>query len=224
MNKAVILLSTVSLALLATLVLRSQRAGAQLESAQREMSSVSNQLSEAQIKVNHQERMNAALQTRLGEREAGLAGLSNSVAQLRATLGQVRAELELARAEIPPAIARGEGFAAERDGFSNRVSEIAALLHEQAKQLREARERTVAVQSELAALSHRLAGEQAERTRLENLLTDPAALQARLAEARRAPAATEKAMSSRKPDYHLPLQLEADGSVVLAPVAKTSGN
>ena len=155
MKKIVLLLVVACAALLATHVWRAKRADALLETAQKETLTVSNQLSETQMKVNHQERMNAALRSQLAERESNLADWSNTVAQLRATLATTRAALDTARAEIPPAIARSDTFAAERNGFSNRVQEVEATLRQQETQLREAREQTVAEQSELAAVSHR---------------------------------------------------------------------
>ncbi len=217
MKKIVLLLVVVCAALLAALVLRAMRADALLESAQKETLTVSNQLSEAHMKVNHQERRNAALQSQLAERETSLAGWSNTVAQLRTALNANRTELDAARAEIPPAMARGQAFAAERDVFSNRVNEMEAAWREQTLQLQAARASAVAIQTEHAALSHAFAKEQADRVRLENLLKDRAALEVRLADARRLSSPTEKPKPGGKPDYHQALQLQPDGTVLLKP-------
>lgn len=223
MKKIVLLLVVACAALLPTHVWRAKRADALLETAQKETLTVSNQLSETQMKVNHQERMNAALRSQLAERESNLADWSNTVAQLRATLATTRAALDTARAEIPPAIARSDTFAAERNGFSNRVQEVEATLRQQETQLREAREQTVAEQSELAAVSHRLADERASRMRLESLLADPTALRAHLADARQR-AAAENARPSGRPDFHQRVQLLADGTVVLWPTLNAREN
>src|SRR6185295_16841160 len=99
MKKLVLLLIAISIGLVGALIVRSQRSNAQVEIAQKETTTISNQLSEVQIKLNHNERLNATFKSQLAERDAGVAGLSNNVADLRAKLAVSRAETEAARAE-----------------------------------------------------------------------------------------------------------------------------
>lgn len=222
MKKVVILLSAICVALLVTLMTRSQRAAALLESAGKETLAVSNQLSEATIKLDHQERMNAVLKSQFAERDTALANLSNRAAQVRTTLVTTRTELEAARAEIPPAIARGNAFAAERDGFSNRVNEVEAVLRDQERQVREAREHTVAVQSELAAMSQRLASAELKQQEMVTRFADPAVLRQQLASLQRLEAAAQRPRTNGPPDYRYAARLAPDGSVSLEPPPRKS--
>jgi chromosome segregation ATPase len=219
--KAILLLSALCVALLAMLFLRSHRAGAQLAAAQSAGLAWSNQWSEAQLKLNHQERVNGVLHTQVAERDTRLAAASNALAQAETNLTSARVDLQAARAALPPALARGAALAAERDGFSNRVRELEAALGDHERALGESRARAARLATELAALSHRLAEAQGERARLEQLLTDPQALQACLARARQPAATNATRTRTGGLDFRQPLTLRADGSVALLPATNS---
>lgn len=217
MNKAAILLGVVSVGLVVAMVMRSQRAGAQLEAAHANTASVSNQLSEAQVKLNHNEQLNTALKSQLSERDAGLGGLSNNVSQLRTSLTAARTETDAARAEIGPVNDRATAFAVERDGFSNRVSELETTLRTLEERAQSADERTAKVHRDLTAVSQQLAATQLEQRRLEKMLGDSEALQARLEEIRKAETVAKTPAPDGKPDYRFAARLAPDGTVSLEP-------
>lgn len=224
MKQAVLLLSALCVALLAMLVVRSQRAGAQLAAAQTAGLSWSNQWSETQLKVNHQERMKGVLQDQVAERDARLTAVSNAMVLAQASLATARAELQAARAPLPAVLARNETVAAERDAFSNRVREVEAVSEAGDRALREARALAAAAEAERAALSQRLAAAQRERARLEQQLNDPQSLQAHLVQARIRLDTNSTGAVARRMDYRQPLTLQADGSVVLQPLPSPSSD
>lgn len=226
MKKSVVLLGALSAALVVALVLRSQRSTNQIQSAQSEVAGISNQLSEAQLKLNHQERLNSSFKGQLEERDARLAQLSNTVAQIRADLARSRAESDAARQATQDSTEKANALAAERDALSNQVSELKLASQGQERSLREASGRVLAVESDLAAMSSKLASEQMQKQRLETMLKNPAALENQLETIRDWDYAAKSSRSNSSPNYRLPLQLQADGSVVLAtpPPQKTSAN
>jgi chromosome segregation ATPase len=225
MKKAVIFLSIISLALVAALFLRSQRADNQLESAQKEIVGISNQLSEAQIKLNHQERMNTSFKSQLEEREARVATLTNDLNQVRSSLTAARDQNAVVQQNLADLVARADALVAERDALSNQMNELELSAQEQERLLREAQVRVLTAETNSSALSQQLASEQAQKHHLEDVLKTPAALENQLQTLRTWDSAAKSPRTNGTPDYRLPLQLQADGSVTLAaPPEKNSAN
>lgn len=215
MNKPAIVLGAAAVGLGVALVTSRQRAAADLDASLQATTTVSNQLSEVQLKLDHQERMNGVLKTHVQERDAVLTVWSNKLARVRTELAEASAAKSAAEAEIASGIERAQTLSLERDNYSNRIQELNAALADQERHLTGANQRAFEVETNLAELTHKIGDLELANGRLESQLADVRFLKGKL-RSLETQAVLAKASESRSNlDYRLPVQLKPDGSVVL---------
>ena len=97
MKKAVIALAILCIAFIGVMWRNHQAATGQLEGAAKEIGSLSNQLSTAEMKLNHQERMNTSLNSQLTNNAEALAKSASSLAGAQKNINQSQVEIRTAR-------------------------------------------------------------------------------------------------------------------------------
>lgn len=216
MNKGVVILAVVFVGLLGLLWVSSERAANVLANSQQETLTCSNQLSEARLKLDHQERLTAALKAQLEECGVSFLQSSNQLLQLRGEIAAARTAQATTQAAVGNALAQSEAIAAARNDFSNRVMELELQLRETKALVQAAHERAFAAQTNQGALSQEVFAARAETEQWKRQWNDLAALQRQLKELS-TPLTTSATNRTATVDSRGRLLLQPDGSVVLAP-------
>lgn len=218
MKKAVVLLAILSVALAVGLWMNRQRAGNQTQRAEGEIGSLSNRLAEAEMKLNHLERMNLSLGSNLTNRADELTKAASELAKVRANLVQSQAETRAVHEQLQSALSQVQAVQSQVSDLSNRVEELRAEGRHKDAETALARVQLAGAESRRQALAHQLANLQQENDRMARQLHDPELLRAQIVALKKqqAAAAEAKRTDSGRPDYRQDLELLPDGNVQFA--------
>jgi chromosome segregation ATPase len=222
MKKVVILLGVLCIALVALLWGKQRSAGAQLRRAADEVSTLTNQLATTEIKLNHQERLNASLGGQLTNNAAALAKSAEQMAAVRATLAQTKAESRHLREQLQAAQTGRGATEARAIDLMNELEKLRAALRDKDSQLAAAQERTTKAEVARQASAQELVQARLENDALIRKWRNPALLRSQL-DAMEKRVATAKRAPSDAPslDMRLNVELQPDGSVRLQPPPTT---
>jgi chromosome segregation ATPase len=222
MKKAVIALAVLCIALIGVMWRNHQAATGQLEGAAKEISSLSNRLSTAEMKLNHQERMNGSLNNQLTNNAEALAKSASSLAAAQKSINQSHAEIRAAQGQAQSAQSDLEAAKAAAASLSTQIDALNAELRAKETDVVKARANTADAENNRQQLSHQLAQAQSEIDRLNNQLRNPALLRAQLdALEKRFAAAKHPPHDVSELDMLLNLELQADGTVRIPPPPPT---
>ena len=215
MKKAVVFLSTLSVALAAALWMNRRDAGNQIHRAETEISSLSNQLAEAEMKLNHQERMSLSLGSNLTNRTEELAKAASELAKVRTHLAQSQAETRAVQAELQHALSQAQAGQSQVSDLANRIEALTAEGRHKDAEVALARAQLAGVEDRLQALALQLGELQQQNDRMARQLRDPELLRAQIAALKKqqAAAAESQRMAGGHADYRLDLELLPDGNV-----------
>jgi chromosome segregation ATPase len=222
MKRLVLLLSVACVALAGMTVLRTRRTGDQIRAAHSEILFLSNRLAEAEMKLNHQERMNASLGSSLTNRINELNSCASRLARVQEALARSRVETGTAREELETATSKVLEANTEAASAASQLEELKAEDRVKEVQVQEAQERMRSMEIERVALSQRLAQCQEAMALSNRQLNNPDFLRAQLVALRRQPSGSAMEKGQGEPDFRLPLELLSDGSVRLAAPATNS--
>jgi chromosome segregation ATPase len=222
MKSLVFFLALLCVGLIGIMVVRSRHAGGQLRAAQTENLSLSNRLADAEMKLNHQERMNSALGGNLTNRTEELNKREADLARMRSNLAQAHNETAMARDESTATLAKVQEAKAEIEVLTKQIAELSAENQTRERLVEEARTQLETARVERAALSLQLADLQQTVNRLNYQLNNSDFLREQLE-------ALPKANSSgtnqnARADLWQPLELLPDGSVRLVPLVTNSAS
>ena len=216
MNKPAIVLAVVAVGLIGALALSQRQAGQALAAAQTQITSFSNRLTEAEMKVNHQEQMNAALGRTVTNRAEELTRAAGELAKARTQISQAQTETRTAQAETRAALAKLTTAQSGLDALSNQVQELTRAMTEQEGRVREARELQAAAEARQQTLQQQLNVASLEKDKYYRLLQDKEVLRGQIKQLGNLPPAGSSTNQVRsRPNYRLPLELQPDGSVQL---------
>jgi chromosome segregation ATPase len=212
MKTSVIVLSLLVAVLGAAVWQKTRSSQAALQSAGARLNAVSNQFDEVKMKLNHQEQLALATQTKVVKRTEELAAVSNALENVRAELSRVRTEMTAERVKLQAALdgnSKSEARLNEANRANTRLMEEIAALHLRLDQMTNTLAHQQAELGELMNDQELLKAQKAELTMQWN---DPAAVNSRLHDLQRA----ARAQNSAKNSVKAPLVMQADGSVGLA--------
>jgi chromosome segregation ATPase len=217
MNKPAVALSIVAVGLVVALILSQRKAGQELTAAQTQIDSFSNRLAEAEMKVNHQEQMNAALGSAVTHRAEELTRAAGELAKARSQITQAQAETRNAQGETRAALAQLTTAQSGIDALSNQISELTRAMTEQEGRVRDARELQAAAEVRQQTLQQQLNVTSLEKDKYYRLLQDKEVLRGQIKQLGNLPppGSSTNQVKYSKPDYRLPLELQPDGSVRL---------
>jgi chromosome segregation ATPase len=217
MNKPAVALAVVAVGLIGALFMSQRKASQELAAAQTQICSFSNRLAEAEMKVNHQEQMNAALGSTVSNRLEELTRAAGELAKARSQIAQSQAETRAAQAEARAALAKLTTAQGGMDALSNQIQELTRAMSDQEGRIREARELQAAAEARQQTLQQQLNLVSLEKDKYYRLLQDEEVLRGQIRQLGKLPppgSSTNQVKSSR-PNYRLPLELQPDGSVQL---------
>jgi chromosome segregation ATPase len=222
MKKAVIALAILCIAFIGVMWRNHQAATGQLEGAAKEIGSLSNQLSTAEMKLNHQERMNTSLNSQLTNNAEALAKSASSLAGAQKNINQSQVEIRTARDQAQSAQSDLEAAKAAAAALSTQIEALNAELRAKETDVVKARAHTADAENNRQQLSQQLAQAQTEIDRLNNQLRNPALLRAQLeALEKRLAAAKNPPHDASEMDMLLNLELQPDGTVRIPPPPAT---
>jgi chromosome segregation ATPase len=186
-----------------------------LEAARKDAAAVSNQLTEASMKLNHYEQMVKVLELEVTNLTQTVHQFSNKVVELRGHLAEQQRQVIAAQTEVP-----------KRDvrifDLENKVQEQAAQIARLTAQLAEGNSRAPALEKQMAALEEQKNQWQTEAARLKHereellrLWDNAEALEARLKTVD--PQRLKK--TTAKVDKNTKLTLTSQGGVQLSPAS-----
>jgi chromosome segregation ATPase len=215
MKTVVFFLAIVCVGLTAMMIVRSRNAGSQLGAAQTEIHSLSNRLAEAEMKLNHQERLNAALGGNLTNRTDELTKRDAELGRVRSDFAQARKETAAARDDSAATLAKVQEAKAEIEALTKQISDLSADGRAKDRLAEEARTQADTARSERAELSQQLADLQHALNQFNYQLNNSDFLREQLAvlQKRKTGATNQNAHA----DLRQPLELLPDGSVRLVP-------
>jgi chromosome segregation ATPase len=217
MNKPAVVLAVVAVGLVGALVMSQRKAGQELTAAQTQIHSLSNRLAEAEMKVYHQEQMNAALGNTVTNRVEELTRAAGELAKARSQIARSQAETRAAQAETRAALAKLTTAQGGMDALSNQIQELTRAMSDQEGRIREARELQAAAEARQQEFQQQLNLVTQEKDKYYRLLQDKEVLRGQIKQLGNLPppgSSTNQVKSSR-PNYRLPLELQPDGSVRL---------
>jgi len=215
MKKAVVLLAILSAALSAALWMNRQNAEGQIHRAEAEISTLSNRLADAEMKLNHQERMNLSLGSNLTNRTDELAKSASGLAKVRTSLAQAQAETRAVQAELQRARAQSQAVQTQVLALTNHIDELTAEGSRKDRETALTQAQLAGAEARQQALSYQLGELQRENDRMARQLRDPELLRAQIEALKKqyAAAAESKRAASGRPDYRQDLELLPDGNV-----------
>jgi chromosome segregation ATPase len=179
--KSLVAVLTVLIALLAFALWKSNASARAAETASTAaLTTASNQLAEASMKLTHQEELAAVAQAGLRERSRDFAAVSNTVNTLKTDLAQSRSETSVLQSkarELRERLASAETCSST---LKASLQELTAQVQRLNASLHEARSNEQYLVSARAALANEAACLEIERVELARQLNDPHALQLRL--------------------------------------------
>jgi len=216
MKQLLVLLCVLSAALAAALWRNHAKAASQMLRAETGLGSLSNRLVEAEMKLNHQERINQVLGGNLTNCMVGVTKTASELAAARDQLLQAKGETRARQEELQSALAQAQLAKSEISALSNQCRELSAELRHKDTDIKQAQALLAEVGAARVALAHQVGELQQQNDRLQARLHDPDLLrgQIRALELQQAAASDERQANGR-PDYRLPLELLPDGSVRL---------
>jgi chromosome segregation ATPase len=215
MKKAVVLLAILSVALAAALCMSRQNAGNQIQRTAADLASFSNRLADAEMKLNHQERMNLSLGSNVSNRTDELARSASDLAKLRNSLAQSQAETRAIQAQLQSTLSQVQVVQSQVSDLSNRIQELTAESRRKDGETALAQAQLAGEEAKRQAMAHQLSELQQDNDKMARQLRDPELLRAQIVALKKQQAAVaeSKRTASSRPDYRLDLELLPNGNV-----------
>ncbi len=222
MKKAVIALGILCVALIGLMWRNHQAATGQLDQAAKEIGTLSNQLSTAEMKLNHQERLNGSLGSQLTNNVEALAKSASNLAAAQKNLTQSQAEIRTARQQAQATQSELESAKTGATALSGQIEELNRDLRAKGAEVVRALAQRADAENERQQALQELAQARGEIDRLNNQLRNPALLRAQLdALEKRLAAAKHPQYDTSDIDMRLNLELQPDGTVRIPPPPPT---
>ena len=222
MKQFLIILSIVCLGLGVGLVLRHTRAQEQLAYARTEALNVSNQLAEAHVRLNEQEKLSSYLQSNLTEKATQLTVATNTLTQVSASLATTQNDMKSAQAELQAKAVRVAELEAQNDEATRKLSELAGSINTLEAQIAETKRKLDASEGDRIYLTKEMSRLQGDKAELLRQFNDLAVLRAQVALLKEEAVINERLALMSKGLYHIAGGKGAQGLMKKATIEQKS--